>query len=179
MILYPDDKKTTNVLNIIEDNYNYALILHDKDYYEETGEIKKAHYHIIIYFENAKRLNTLSDELGLAPNYIRTEEIKKGLEYLIHKNNKDKYQYSIDEVRGPLKDRLQNFINKSIESENTSIMLLYEIINKYDGPIYLEYIIPVVLQNNLWSFFRRSQLTWFKLIEEHNRKYHANNYLKK
>ena len=172
LILYPSDNKHIEILDLIENNYNYAYILHDKDNIANTGELKKAHWHVILYFDNAKYLNSLAEELGIQPNYIRTEELKKGLEYLIHKNNKDKTQYSIDEVNGPLKDRLNNFLARSIETENTSIMLLFEIINKYEGQLFIENLLPVVLQNNLWSYFRRSQLTWFKLIEEHNRKYH-------
>ena len=178
LILYPDDKEHVNAVDLITNNYNYAIILHDKDLIDGTNELKKPHWHIILYFSNARYLNSIAEELHIKPNYIKTDEIKRGLEYLIHKNHKDKYQYSIDEVDGPLKENLLNYLSKSIENENTSILLLFSLIDTFDGPIYLEDFIPLVIKNNLWSFFRRSQLTWFKLIEEHNRKYHINTGLK-
>ena len=172
LVLYKEDLEHLRVIDLIEQHYNYACILHDKDLSEKTGDVKKEHYHYILYFENAISLNSLANQLELKPNYIRTEELRKGLLYLIHYNHKDKYQYSVDEVEGPLKDRLLNYLSSSIQNESTSINLLFNIINSFEGPIKLEDFIPIVLQNNLWSFFRRSQLTWFKLIEEHNRKYH-------
>lgn len=172
LILYPDDTEHVKIFDLITNNYNYASILHNKDLVDGTQELKKPHWHIILYFDNPKYLNSLANELEIKPNYIRVEELRKGLEYLIHKNHKDKFQYSIDEVNGPLKENLLNYLSKSIETEKTSILLLFSIIDTYEGPIKLEEILPIIIQNNLWSFFRRSQLTWFKLIEEHNRKYH-------
>lgn len=172
LILYPDDEEHCKTLDLITNSYNYALILHDKDMLENSDTLKKAHWHVILYFQNAKYLNSLAEELQIKPNYIRTEELKKGLEYLIHKNNKDKYQYDVEEVKGPLRENLLNYLSKSLDTEKTSTLLLFSIIDNFDGPITFSELIPVVLQNNLWSYFRRSQLTWKLLIEEHNRKYH-------
>lgn len=172
LILYKEDLEQLRVLDMIEQHYNYASIEHDKDMYEGTTELKKPHYHVILYFDNPKYLSALSDELQLKPNYIKVDEKRKGLEYLIHKNDPDKYQYDIDEVHGPLKDDLLKYLNNSVSNEKTSTLYLFQIIDSFDGPISLNELIPIVLQNNLWSFFRRSQLTWFKLIDEHNRKYH-------
>lgn len=176
LVLYKEDKEHLIALDLITNEYNYALILHDKDIIEDTGELKKEHFHVILYFDNPRYLLSLAKDLGIKPNYIKVDELKKGLEYLIHKNNTDKYQYSVDEVKGPLKDKLLTFLGNSSQMEKQSIFLLYQIIDTFDGPIYLSDFIPIVLQNNLWSFFRRSQLTWFKLIEEHNRKYHFNSF---
>lgn len=181
LILYPDDEKHAKIVDLIENQYNYAIILHDKDFIEGTTDYKKAHWHIILYFDNAKFLNSLAKELELAPNYILTEELRKGLEYLIHKNHKDKYQYDVEEVSGPLKEKLLLYLSNSIETEKISTLYLYNIIDTFDGPISLKEIIPIIISQNLWSFFRRSQLTWFKLIDEHNLKFKIANkyYLKK
>lgn len=181
LILYPDDKNHLEIIDLIENHYNYAKILHDKDLIDGTENVKKPHFHIILYFSNAKYLSSLSKELKLAPNYIRTEELRSGLEYLIHKNNKDKYQYNVEEVDGPLKDNLLSYLSNSIENEKTSTLYLYNIINTFEGPISLSEIIPIIISQNLWSYFRRSQLTWFKLIDEHNFKFNIEEkyYLKK
>lgn len=176
LVLYKEDNDHLNALDLIQNEYNFAYILHDKDIIEDTGELKKPHWHVILYFDNPHYLLSLAKDLGIKPNYIKTDELKKGLEYLIHKNNPDKYQYPIDEVKGPLKDKLLTFLGNSSQVEKQSILLLYQLINSFDGPIYLNDFIPLVLENNLWSFFRRSQLTWFKLLEEHNRSYHVNSF---
>lgn len=178
LILYPDNEEHVKMLDLIETNYNYAYILHDKDFIADTGELKKAHWHVILYFEHAKLLSALAEELQIAPNYIRTEELRKGLFYLIHRNNKDKYQYSVSEVVGPLTDNLQKYLGTSVESEKTSVLLLFNYINSYEGPIYLQDLLPIIIKEDLWSYFRRSQLTWFKLMDEHNKKYHVASVLK-
>lgn len=172
LILYPDDERQVKIVDLITNQYNYAIILHDKDLIDGTEETKKAHWHIILYFNNPKYLNSLANELELSPNYIRTDELRHGLEYLIHKNNKDKYQYNVDEVTGPLKENLLHYLSNSIENEKSSTLLLYNIIDTFDGPLSISELVPMIISNNLWSYFRRSQLTWFKLLEEHNRKYH-------
>lgn len=70
-----------------------------KDY--ETGELKKAHHHIILAysgpttFQNVKRLTV--DELNSTiPKPL--DCIRPPYEYLTHKNDPDKHQYSADEI---------------------------------------------------------------------------------
>lgn len=182
LILYPDDKEHVKAVDLITNHYNYAIILHDKDFIDGSTELyKKAHWHVILYFNNPKYLKPLAEELGITSNYIAPDELKKGLEYLIHKNHKNKYQYDIEEVSGPLKENLLSYLSNSIENEKTSTLYLFTIIDTFDGPITLKELVPIIISNNLWSYFRRSQLTWFKLIDEHNHKYFVKEkyYLKK
>ena len=154
LILYKEDLEHLRVIDSIEQHYNSAAIKHDKDIDELTNKVKKEHYHVILYFDNPKYLSSLCKELQLKANYIRTDELKRGLEYLIHKNHPDKYQYSIDEVYGPLKENLLNYLSKSIENEKTSTLLLYSIIDTYDGPISYSELIPIVIyESNSKDYF--------------------------
>ena len=93
LLLYPDDKSHMEALEKIKASYDYAYVLHDKDALEETGEIKKAHYHVVLISgKNAIWSSALSKDLGITPNYIqRCKNVDRALEYLVHFNEEEKY----------------------------------------------------------------------------------------
>lgn len=69
--------------------------LHDKDL-DPTGEVKKPHYHVIVYYENATTFNNVkqnvTDKLnGTIP--IKLESMRGMYRYHIHIDNPEKYQY--------------------------------------------------------------------------------------
>lgn len=68
-----------------------------------TTKLKKPHMHALLKFEKGATLTDLAVQIGLKPEYL--EKAKSGrygydnlLAYLIHAKDKDKYQYSPDEV---------------------------------------------------------------------------------
>lgn len=67
LVLYPEDETHTKAIEYIERNYDYAIILHDRDC-NEYGEIKKEHYHIVLRFKNAKWNTALAEELKITVN---------------------------------------------------------------------------------------------------------------
>lgn len=78
----------------------YAFILHDNDLNNETGELKRPHYHIYISLRVRNRftwvINQLSATLSVSKNIISIEPTISELltiQYLLHLNDKDKYQY--------------------------------------------------------------------------------------
>lgn len=75
---------------------------HDKDVSEKTGELKKAHTHIILMFEEK---TSYSQVLGMfmpgffANDYLeRVKNLVGAMRYLIHIDNKEKAQYLPSEV---------------------------------------------------------------------------------
>lgn len=91
---------------------NYAYILHNKDL-DNEGNIKKSHLHLIIYnFEKRKRLSTmineLSEKLEINPFAITIDTIKSlegSIQYLIHKNDIEKYHYDKCEIITNINDK--------------------------------------------------------------------------
>ena len=126
-------QRISEVLKAQEDKILYAAyILHDKDKYlvsdEEqeleqatadnrpadpnikAGNPKKAHYHIMILFDEKKRpssFKTIANWFGLEENFARkctsnkktlADKYNDMCAYLLHLNAPDKYQYDISEV---------------------------------------------------------------------------------
>lgn len=86
----------------------FALILHDSDTKEDDdGNIVPKFPHIHIYAElpKIKRLSTIINEISkwlkVDPFAVQIEKavsMEGSVQYLIHKNDKDKYQYPIKEI---------------------------------------------------------------------------------
>ena len=113
--------KSENVEKILEEIVRRAsevaivseayAIKHDKDTSvgfdsvtnSTTSELKEPHIHALLKFSKGATLTDLAEKIGLAEQYL--EKAKSGrygydnlLAYLIHAKDKDKYQYSPDEV---------------------------------------------------------------------------------
>ena len=75
---------------------NYAYISHDKDV-KEDGEPKTPHFHLYIYYQNAKTLNSMCTKFNGA-HIEKPNNREYCIQYLIHRNNTEKYQYDSKEV---------------------------------------------------------------------------------
>lgn len=87
---------------LIESHIQFAYAYHDKDL-NETGEKKKPHYHVLIYFEGPTTYSNaleLANRVGCANGIIQPVSSVRGMiRYFTHKDNADKYQYNDDIVQ--------------------------------------------------------------------------------
>lgn len=107
-ILYPDAENYNceDVLATIRSYFDrWAYVLHDKDVLPDTGEQKKPHYHWVGKFDNARKLETVVNRLDIPAQYVEIvkrsgnrQNWKGAVRYLVHANDPDKFQYSVDDV---------------------------------------------------------------------------------
>lgn len=179
LLLYPDDKSHAEALEKIPYSYDYAMILHDKDYFTEedekknpdhkAGQLKKPHYHIVLRFNQAVWSTAICKALGIEHNYIEDcKRFDNALQYLIHYNDTDKAQYSIEEVKGNLRSKLVESINKVEKSEGEKVVELIQFIKDYDGKLTVTEFAEFCALNGYWGEFRRSGSIFCKMIEEKN-----------
>lgn len=99
-VVYPESvpKNWTQLV----DEYRVPWVcspLHDKDV-NPDGEIKKAHWHVIMFFSSKKsfeQIKKITDSLK-GPKPQRVENAKGMVRYLIHMDNPEKYQYSKSDI---------------------------------------------------------------------------------
>ena len=128
VLLYEDstsyDFKET--LRICKSQKKWAYIKH----FPESNE-KKEHFHVILKFENAKTKESLAKQLGIPDNYIDPiKNFRTICRYLIHKDDEDKYQYSLDQV--VVSESFEREYKKQfddIESEDIIIDNIYRFID--------------------------------------------------
>ena len=172
LVLYPDDETHLKAINYLEKNCDYALILHDKDIDEKTGEIKKQHYHIVLRFNNAKWNTSLADDLHIPVNYIEeSRNLKRSLQYLIHYNDENKYQYSIEEVQGTLTGLLVETIKNGNKTESEKIIEILKWIDNNQTFIDISYLIRWCAEVGYWDVLRRGFNPISKYLDKHNLNY--------
>lgn len=77
----------------------FAMIVHNNDV-NDDGTPKKSHFHLVLTFSDSTRLSVISKALKVPCQYISKiiTTTRLAQEYLIHKNDVSKYQYSPTDV---------------------------------------------------------------------------------
>ena len=156
LILWTDNPTHINALDYIKRYYpHYIGILHDKDT-KEDNSLKKAHWHVLLYFPNQKLISTIKKELGINDSdFYEIKSLIGQLRYLIHYDDEDKYQYSKDSVFG---DRYFltkfNLAIKDVSSETDEASSIFEYISECCPN--LQDLFTFVVDNDLYSTYRRN-----------------------
>lgn len=174
LVLYSEDESHRQAIDYIKKNCDYAMILHDMDTYEDTGELKKSHYHVVVRFPNAKWSTSFANDLGIGENYLEEcRSLKRSLLYLIHFYDENKYQYDVDDVTGSLKKRLQEILTNSDKTENEKMQDLISYIDNFDNFIEMSQFIRYCVSIGYTDVCRRDYQLLTSIIIEHNSKYRS------
>ena len=172
LILYEDDDNYFDYINQItqkqfkNNNYRYLGISHDKDL-TETGEIKKKHDHIVLYFDNPRTIDSLSKELNLSSNYIEKYcSLKTALLYLVHFNQGDKTQYNISDTYGDLKNELNKYIVNTPKTEEDRVIELLDLIDSYYKKTSYSQFLRDVCRLGLYDILRRNNYMFLKVFDK-------------
>lgn len=183
LLLYPDNQKHVEAMEKITKSYDYAACLHDRDMWTEddekkepkhkAGTYKKEHWHVVVRVgQHARWAQALCDELGIDLNYIEdVDKFDNALQYLIHYNNPEKAQYTVDEVFGSMRAKLTESINKVDKSEGEKVVELLNFISEFEGKLSVTQFAKHCAENGYWAEFRRSGAIMCKIIDEHNNKH--------
>lgn len=182
LLLYPDNGTHAEAIEKIKKSYDYALILHDRDEWTEEdekknpehkeGEKKKAHVHAVIRCKNAVWNTALCSDLGIEIKFCeQAKNIDRALQYLLHYNDTDKVQYSIDEVQGSMLPKLRESIARDEKSEGEKVVDLLEFIDSIESKVSVRAFAQYCAKNGYWAEFRRSASIFMRVIDEHNSEY--------
>ncbi len=152
-------------------------VYHDKDL-KDDGSIKDPHYHILIYFDNAKTLSSLMKNI----KFDKQEKIKffkKGsddgrldyrVRYLIHYKSFDakKHEYSLTDIHTNDATIDRFFLDNENQELNDITMIFDYFDNKEDVSLSYRNFLNYILSNNLWSTYRRNAYVLNRLFDEHN-----------
>lgn len=164
VLLYEDSTSYDfkNVLRICKSQKKWAFIKH----FPESNE-KKEHFHVILSFENATKKDTLARKLGIQPNYIdEVKSFRTICRYLIHKDDDDKFQYSLDQVQvSPLfqKEYFKQF--DDVETEEEIINKIYLFISNLNNLTYSEALRVLIQYVNLHIYDRIYKRYRFEFID--------------
>ena len=147
LVVYDEKELKKLIENAKKDDRtkDIVYIKHDKDK-DENGDLKKEHFHLLLNFSRGpitfrtvkeKILNVDDDRYV----QILSKSWQKNLQYLIHKNNDNKYKYPLDDLiieRGN-KNELINLIitdtpinKKKYLDELKELVMMRELTNEFE-----------------------------------------------
>lgn len=187
-IIYPDSEEydCDIILNRLFYYWDKAFWkLHDKDTYSElevdewkanhkseecpfnVGDKKKAHWHIIGYCGSPMLLGRAASKFGIPSNYVqKVKNQKRSVQYLIHLNNPEKYQYESSEIHTFNVDdsELKKYLRGDTDSMDKA-KLLFDFISGQDY-VSMETLINFSFESGTWDELRRGQHIFTTLIKE-------------
>lgn len=101
ILVYPESAPD-NWRDILKKEHIKFIVspLHDKDVFEDTGELKKPHWHVILLFsslKSKKQVQEISDKVN-GPRPETVHDLGMMVTYLYHGDDEDKYQYDPSDI---------------------------------------------------------------------------------
>lgn len=128
--------------------------LHDKDI-NPTGEVKKAHYHVICYYENSttqKSVKELVCDLVNATIPIKLESVQGMYRYHVHQDNPEKYQYD-DRDRTFINGFDTNKVNSLTYTEKSKLMVEIQKLVMNEHITEYSDLMDILLDNDLYNMW--------------------------
>lgn len=122
------DSAPLDWMDILNDLHVNAFVspLHDKDINKKTGEIKKAHYHVMVMFESVKTdvqaKGFFCQFGGVGCEVINSS--KSYARYLCHLDDNDKEKYNVEDVKVFGSVDYESFIEIEIPKEDILIEIV-------------------------------------------------------
>ena len=162
LILYPESADDVKVKDDIIKNYDYAYILHDLDT-DENGELKKAHWHIVLRFKDTRSINVLSEELDIPSHRLEyCRNLKGAIRYLTHIDDPDKYQYKVESVKSNFV--LSNYFKSNVDEDvQAQAIIDYILVN---GIRSMPELTKWCLQNGYFTTLRRGSFLYAAVLKD-------------
>lgn len=160
-VVYPESAPE-NWRDILSD-YHIPWVespLHDKDV-NPDGEVKKAHWHIILFFDGKKsfeQVQEITDALN-APIPQKTANAKGLVRYLIHMDNPEKYQYKREEIVCHCGADIDEYFALSSSSRRVELREMIEFISDSKIDNFDDFLMYCI---------RQKEFDWFDIAVNHN-----------
>lgn len=158
LIVYPESAPSNWISILDEDHLCFAVSpLHDLDEFEDTGELKKPHFHVILQFAGKKsveQIQDICDRIGHA-QFSVVQNMRGAVRYLAHLDSPDKHRYNEDDIKVHGGFQLDDYFE----------------IEKHDRYEYISQMREYIVENNFIDFvdfFTFCDLnkhnTWFRCL---------------
>lgn len=116
IVTYAEEEEFKNLLKYAD---KWEWICHDKDK-NEDGSLRDKHYHINVILRQWRSVKSVCELVKSEQNTFAIPMLdkKEAHEYLIHKNNPEKYQYDTKEIHESAKRLFEDKESKKEENEN-------------------------------------------------------------
>ncbi len=167
LLAYPDSAPEDWKEILEEEGQRFVCILHDKDVWtkkdekknpeHKEGELKKAHFHILLMFDGETSFNTIvkiAEKIKALTPEACNGSPSTFMRYMLHLDQKSKYKY-------PLED---------LEAHNGAVI---DLTTKADEERLYDEIFDYLVGSSIHNLFRlqlyarKNKPEWFKYIRSH------------
>ena len=146
-----------NILHAKQCIDKYSYIIHDKDVYTDDDEkknpehkadaLKPSHIHLLLKFNSPQHFRNIGQWFGLQEQFVSRikSSWSNAVAYQLHRNAKDKYQYSIDEIKA-----------------NFNVQSIIDKIDKYD---YLQKVLNDILDGKIREYNKTREIDGLTLVQ--------------
>lgn len=173
---YDDSSSTSDIVSLCQTSTNqFIYICHDSDIYDnddfdrniKKGDLKKIHYHAWLNLKDGTTYKALSKKLGIDIMDIDVcRNDTSAIEYLIHLNDLDKFQYSVDDLKGNAISKAIRIFEKHNKDENDIALDIINIIQSYNHQIGITSFVKDICSNGYFAEFRRCYSLYKDLFNE-------------
>lgn len=178
VIVYPEDGDAGAVLARAAEAWpEWVGILHDLDVNQETGELKKAHYHLLLHSGNARSVSAVAKLLRIPANLVEAKANgEAAMAYLLHATDKatmeGKHPYPVEALEGPLSSAAAEAARKARggASEGAQVVTILNFIEETPRTerISMAALARWAATSGNWASFRRAAVIFKTVVEEHN-----------
>lgn len=167
VICFTNNELHRSTINTLLADRRCVGVLHDRDK-EDDGSIKSPHYHILIRFDKPTTIGSVEKIIPNHPsNLIQfVKSFKGACRYLLHLDNPEKAQYTIDELVGNVQIAKRHCRTDDIE-EVEILKIVDYIHSKKEYLLYYE-VLQWCCEEHLYSTYRRNAYTINKIIDQKN-----------
>ena len=133
-----EDIELNNYLKDNECVQFYAFIKHDKDVNENGNE--RVHYHVVIVlkseYSKTTIINDIASKLMINKNCVgsrRVIDFVLMVQYLIHQNDKDKYQYDLLDIWSNDTNEVMKVLFEGVSSFDIDIDMIIQLVKNSDS----------------------------------------------
>lgn len=149
IVVYPESAPD-NWIELINDTHlTFAISpLHDKDT-NPDGEIKKAHWHVILSWDGPVRKSVakkMADLVG-APQPVKLESVRGAYRYFTHMDNPDKFQYDEKEIKTFNGFDISNYVALTKEEKYEAIKKIKKLIHERGIVEYIDLLDVVEVED--------------------------------
>lgn len=160
-VIYPDSESydCAAVLASLDDVFSeWAYVLHDRDVDEDSGEVKKAHYHWVGR-RTPVGISTVAKQLGVPENSVEfCKKWKSAVRYLVHADDPLKFQYDHSLVESNLDFESFFLDGDSMAGQIFEALETRTFRNGYELGKYC-------WEHGLWGEFRRECSYWAYCVD--------------
>lgn len=183
VIGYPESLRL-GWLDVLQSKGIQALIspLHDKDVFKndsgenKKGDLKKSHYHIVFIFDSVKSVSQVKELVaeiyqdGKAVLPIAVLNLRSSIRYLIHKDDKDKAQYDVNDIINIGGVDLDKYLVNDVEKEtdiNTKFNEIFHLINDFSLTSFTDLAACLLsTDDELFSVFRKNAYFFSQIMKD-------------